>query len=56
MARELHCVIEGCDESINEDTAEEVLEAAEEYAAEAHPALELDEKTVETISDNTEAV
>lgn len=56
MARELHCVVEGCDASINEETEEEVLEAAEEHATEAHPDLELDEETVETIRDNIEEV
>ena len=56
MSHELHCVIDGCDASINEDSEEAVLEAAEEHAAEAHPDLELDEDTVETIKDNIEEV
>lgn len=54
MAHELNCVVEGCDASITEDSEEEVLETAEEHAAEAHPDLELDEETVETIRENVE--
>lgn len=49
MSKELHRVVDGCDASVTE---EEVLEAAEEHAAEAHPGLELDEETVETINNN----
>lgn len=56
MAQELHCVVDGCDASITEDTEEAVLETAEEHAAEAHPDLELDEETVEIIKDNIETV
>lgn len=52
MSKELHCVVDGCDASITEESEEEVLEAAEEHAAEAHPDLELDEETVETIKHN----
>lgn len=54
MAHELDCVIDGCDASISEASEEEVLEAAEEHAAEAHPDLDLDEETVETIRNNIE--
>lgn len=54
MAQELHCVVEGCDASITEETEEEGLETTEEHAAEAHPDLELDEETVETIRNNIE--
>jgi len=49
MAHELDCVIDGCDASISADSEEAVLEQAEEHAAEAHPDLDLDEDTVETI-------
>lgn len=56
MSQQLHCVVDGCDASITEETEEEVLETAEEHAAEAHPDLELDEETVETIRDNIEGV
>lgn len=54
MSQQLHCVVEGCDASITEETEQEVLEAAEEHAAEAHPDLELDEETVETIKKHIE--
>lgn len=56
MSQQLHCVVEGCDASITEESEEEVLETAEEHAAEAHPDLELDEETVETIKENIEEV
>lgn len=56
MSRELDCVIDGCDASINEETEEEVLEAAEKHAEDAHPDLELDDETVETIRDNIQEV
>lgn len=56
MSHELECVIDGCDAEIHEDSEEEVLEAAEEHAAEAHPDLELDDETVEVIKDNIEEV
>lgn len=56
MAHELDCVVDGCDASIREDSEEAVLEQAEEHAAEAHPDLELDEATVETIRGNIEEV
>lgn len=56
MARELDCVVDGCEASITEETEEAVLEAAEQHAAEEHPDLELDEETVETLKDNVEAV
>jgi len=55
-ARELTCVVEGCEASITEETDEEILEVAEEHAAEAHPDLELDEETLETLKDNIEDV
>lgn len=49
MSHDLSCVIDGCDASISEDTEEEVLEKAKAHAEEAHPDLELDDETVETI-------
>lgn len=52
MSQQLNCVVEGCNASITEETRDEVLEAAEKHAAEAHPDLELDEETVETIKEN----
>lgn len=54
MTYQLDCVIDGCNASINEDSEEEVLETAEEHAAEAHPDLELDDETVEVIRENIE--
>ena len=54
MARELHCVVDGCQATITAETDEEILDVAEEHAAEEHPDLELDEETVETLKDNIE--
>lgn len=56
MSDELHCVVEGCDASITEETEEEVFETAEEYATKAHLDLELDEETIETVRENIEEV
>lgn len=56
MTHELDCVIDGCEASISEDSEEAVLDRAEEHAAEAHPELELDDETVETIRENIEEV
>ncbi|MBX0302700.1 DUF1059 domain-containing protein [Haloarcula salinisoli] len=56
MAQELSCVVDGCEATITEETAEEILEVAEAHAAEEHPDLELDEATVEMLKDNIEEV
>ncbi len=56
MSHKLTCIMDGCDASITEATEEEVLEAAEAHAAEAHPDLELDEETVETVRAHIEEV
>jgi len=56
MAKELHCVVEGCEATITKETEEEILKMAEEHAGEAHPDLELDEETVQTIKDNIKEV
>lgn len=49
MSKRLDCVIEGCDATVEAETEEEVMAQVEEHAAAAHPDLELDEETVETI-------
>ena len=49
MTKELQCVVDGCEASIEAETEEEILEQAEDHAGEAHPDLELDEETVETL-------
>lgn len=54
MPKELHCVIDGCEASIEAETEAEILEQAEAHAAEAHPDLELDEETVETLKAHIE--
>jgi predicted small metal-binding protein len=49
MSKELHCVVDGCEATIEAETEAEILEQAEAHAADAHPELELDEETVETL-------
>lgn len=49
MSKRLECVIDGCDATVEADTEAEVMEQVREHAADAHPDLELDEETVETI-------
>jgi predicted small metal-binding protein len=56
MAKQLDCVVDGCEASITEETVAEILEVAEGHAAEEHPDLELDEETVQTLKDNIEEV
>ena len=56
MSHELSCVIDGCDAEISDGSEEEVLERAAEHAEEAHPDLELDEGTVETIKEHIREV
>jgi predicted small metal-binding protein len=49
MTKRLECVIDGCHATIEAETEEEVMTRAQEHAGEAHPDLELDPETVETI-------
>lgn len=49
MSKRLDCPLEGCHASIEGETEDEIMAQAEEHAASAHPDLELDAETVETI-------
>lgn len=49
MTKRLDCVIDGCEASIEADTEAEILEQAEAHAGEAHPDLDIDDDTVETL-------
>lgn len=49
MSKRLDCPMEGCHASIEGETEDEIMAQAEEHAASAHPDLELDDETVETI-------
>lgn len=49
MSKQLDCIIEGCDASVEGETEEDILEQVEEHAAAAHPDVELDQDTVDTI-------
>lgn len=56
MTLELECPVDGCDGICSGSTEEEVLEQAEAHAADAHPDLELDEDTVETLKASIQEV
>lgn len=49
MPMKLDCPLEGCHVSIDGDTEQEVMSQVEDHANTAHPDLELDEETVESI-------
>lgn len=49
MSKQLDCVIEGCNATVEGETEEDILEQVEEHAATAHPDLDLDQDTVDTI-------
>lgn len=52
MGKELECVLEGCHATIEAETEEEIMSRATDHAAAAHPELELDDETVETLRSN----
>lgn len=49
MSKKLDCPLEGCHASIEAETEQEVMAQAEDHASSAHPDLELDDDTVESI-------
>ena len=49
MTRQLECIVDGCDATIEGITDDEILRQAEEHAATEHPNLELDDETVEEL-------
>lgn len=52
MTKRLECVIEGGHATIEAESEDAVVAQAGAHAADAHPDLELDEETVETIMSN----
>jgi len=56
MSLELTCPIDGCDAVCAGESEDEILEQAEAHAADAHPDLELDDATVQTLKDGIEEV
>ena len=56
MTHRLSCPMEGCHATIEADSADEVMAAAEAHAADAHPDLVLDEATVSSLRDAIETV
>jgi predicted small metal-binding protein len=44
--------MEGCNATIEAETEAEVMSQVEEHVAAAHPDLELDDKTVQTVRDH----
>jgi predicted small metal-binding protein len=49
MTKRLECFIEGCTAAIEADTEDVIMEQAASHAADAHPELELDEATLDSI-------
>jgi predicted small metal-binding protein len=49
MTKRLECVIEGCHATIEAESEDAVMAQVGAHAADAHPDLELDDETVETI-------
>lgn len=49
MTMRLDCPLEGCHASIEADTEQAIMAQVEDHAEDAHPNLELDEETVESI-------
>lgn len=52
MTKRLECVIEGCHATIEAESEDAVMAQVGAHAAGAHPDLELDDETVETIRSN----
>lgn len=52
MTKRLECVIEGCHATIEAESEDAVMARVGAHAEDAHPELELDEETVETIRSN----
>jgi predicted small metal-binding protein len=49
MSKRLDCVIDGCQATVEAETEVELMEQVQGHAAEEHPDLELDEKTVSVV-------
>lgn len=49
MSKRLDCPIEGCHATIEAETEQDVMAQAEDHASSAHPDLELDDDTVDSI-------
>jgi predicted small metal-binding protein len=49
MTKTLDCPMDGCTAHIEAETEDEVMERAAEHAASAHPDVDLDDETVESI-------
>lgn len=52
MSKRLDCFMEGCNATIEAETEAEVMSQVEDHAAKAHPDLELDDETVQTVRDH----
>lgn len=56
MTMKLDCPLEGCHASLEADTEQQVMSQVEDHAKSAHPELELDDETVETIRSGIQVV
>lgn len=56
MTMKLDCPLQGCHTSIEAETEQEVMAQVEDHAGSAHPDLELDDETVESIKSEIQDV
>jgi predicted small metal-binding protein len=49
MAKELRCIMEGCDAVINDDSEDEIMKQAAVHAGEVHGLHEIDDATAQAL-------
>ncbi|WP_435333522.1 DUF1059 domain-containing protein [Haloarchaeobius sp. TZWWS8] len=54
MPKKLECIIPGCDATIEAETEELVMAQVETHAKKAHPEMDLDRETIDSIRANIE--
>lgn len=52
MTKRLDCIVDGCHETFEGDTEEEVMGKAAEHAQNAHPDIDLDDEMMQSIRTN----
>ena len=56
MSKRLDCIADGCDATIEAESEAEVMAQVEAHASSAHPELDLDEETVQTVREHIQDV
>ena len=56
MSKQLTCPMDGCHATIEGETEADIMSQAQDHAADAHPDLELDDETVESLKAKIETV